>query len=58
VLQGTALVQYQGKIEVDLAIPPDLGITEIRDEVFEESTIRSVVIPEGVRGAEGSKKSR
>jgi hypothetical protein len=49
VLQGTALVQYQGKTEQDVAIPPDLGITEIRDEAFEGSRIRSAAIPEGVR---------
>jgi hypothetical protein len=49
VLQGMALVQYQGKTEMDLVIPPDLGITGIRDELFEGSCIRSVVIPKGVR---------
>ena len=49
VLRGTALVQYQGKTEQDLVIPPDLGITEIRDEVFESNRLRSVAIPEGVR---------
>ena len=48
VLQGTALVQYQGKTEQDLVIPPDLGITEIRDEAFYRSSIRSAAIPEGV----------
>jgi hypothetical protein len=49
VLQGTALVQYQGKTEEDLVIPRDLGITEIRDDVFWGNQLRSVVIPEEVR---------
>jgi hypothetical protein len=49
VLQGTALVQYQGYTEEDLVIPQDLGITEIRDAVFWGRHLRSVVIPEGVR---------
>jgi hypothetical protein len=47
VLRGAALVQYQGKADA-VHIPEDLGITAIGDNVFAESHIRSVVIPEGV----------
>jgi hypothetical protein len=47
-LRGTTLVQYQGKA-AEVIIPADLGITEIGDEVFYRSGIRSVAIPEGVK---------
>ena len=49
VLRGTALVQYQGKTEQNLVIPPDLGITGILDEAFQSNRLLSVAIPEGVR---------
>jgi hypothetical protein len=48
VLQGTVLVQYQGK-ERDVVIPGDLGITEIGDHALAQEDMLSVVIPEGVQ---------
>jgi hypothetical protein len=47
VLRGTVLVQYQGR-GAEAVIPADWGITEIADRAFAETSIKNVVIPEGI----------